>query len=347
MACASSARTQRGSEHGVFTQPAGTLTNDFFVNLLDMGTEWSGLSAEHVYEGRDRATGEVKWTGTAVDLVFGSNSQLRAIAEVYACDDGQQKFVQDFVAAWDKVMNLDRFDLPDALRSYPDVGPHGADGRWKSESARGRYVVGNGLQTTVADLTEAAAVAAGAPGAVPGSDEEARVRLGDSIAEVLLLDQSVTATKAHAELGWLPNAVRVPGRMSSAAPAATGTDLSTLSWRIPAWVDVGLPPQDPGLAGDYLPIADHGLIGDLHSVALIGSYGTIDWFAARPSTRRASSALDLDAPQGGFFAPIAGIPARARQFYLPDTNVLITRFFAEQGVGEVQDFMPLRDSSTR
>ena len=88
------------------------MTNDFFVNLLDMSTEWkASASSENVYEGRDRATGEVKWTGTAVDLVFGSNSQLRAIAEVYACDDSKEKFVRDFVAAWDKVMNLDRFDL--------------------------------------------------------------------------------------------------------------------------------------------------------------------------------------------------------------------------------------------
>ena len=100
------------AKHGVFTSRPGTLTNDFFVNLLDMGTEWQRPPTEHVYEGRDRATGEVKWTGTAVDLIFGSNSQLRAVAEVYACDDGQQKFVQDFVAAWDKVMNLDRFDIP-------------------------------------------------------------------------------------------------------------------------------------------------------------------------------------------------------------------------------------------
>ena len=93
------------------TGPA-TLTNDFFVNLLDMGTEWkASASAENVYEGRDRATGEVKWTATAVDLVFGSHSQLRALAEVYASDDAQEKFVRDFVAAWDKVMNLDRFDL--------------------------------------------------------------------------------------------------------------------------------------------------------------------------------------------------------------------------------------------
>ncbi len=97
---------------GVFTERAGALTNDFFVNLLDMGTEWRKSSqGEHIYEGRDRRTGAVRWTGTAVDLVFGSNSQLRAIAEVYACDDSQQKFVRDFVAAWAKVMNLDRFDL--------------------------------------------------------------------------------------------------------------------------------------------------------------------------------------------------------------------------------------------
>ena len=100
------------SELGVFTERSGALTNDFFVNLLDMGTEWRKSSVcEHFYEGRDRRTGQVKWTGTAVDLVFGSNSQLRAIAEVYAYDDFQQSFVRDFVAAWDKVMNLDRFDL--------------------------------------------------------------------------------------------------------------------------------------------------------------------------------------------------------------------------------------------
>jgi catalase-peroxidase len=100
------------AELGVFTSQPETLTNDFFVNLLDMGTEWRVSSTEHVYEGRDRETGQVKWTATAVDLVFGSNSQLRAVAEVYACDDAQQKFLQDFVAAWVKVMNLDRFDLP-------------------------------------------------------------------------------------------------------------------------------------------------------------------------------------------------------------------------------------------
>jgi catalase-peroxidase len=100
-----------GSRRGVFTQRPESLTNDFFVNLLDMGTEWRVSSTEHVYEGRDRQTGEVKWTGTAVDLIFGSNSQLRAVAEVYACADAQEKFVKDFVSAWVKVMNLDRFDL--------------------------------------------------------------------------------------------------------------------------------------------------------------------------------------------------------------------------------------------
>jgi catalase-peroxidase len=97
---------------GVFTKRPETLTNDFFVNLLDMGTEWrKSPQCDHFYEGRDRRTGQVKWTGTAVDLVFGSNSQLRAVAEVYACNDAQQKFVNDFVAAWNKVMNLDRFDV--------------------------------------------------------------------------------------------------------------------------------------------------------------------------------------------------------------------------------------------
>jgi catalase-peroxidase len=100
------------SELGVFTERPETLTNDFFVNLFGMDTEWQPSSAsEGVYEGRDRATSEVKWTGTAADLVFGSNSQLRAVAEVYACDDSQEAFVRDFVAAWDKVMNLDRFDV--------------------------------------------------------------------------------------------------------------------------------------------------------------------------------------------------------------------------------------------
>ena len=100
------------SQHGVFTKRPETLTNDFFVNLLDMGTEWKAVSeATDVFEGRDRKTGEVKWTGTRVDLVFGSNSQLRALAEVYGSADAQEKFVQDFVAAWNKVMNLDRFDV--------------------------------------------------------------------------------------------------------------------------------------------------------------------------------------------------------------------------------------------
>jgi catalase-peroxidase len=100
------------SRHGVFTKRPETLTTDFFVSLLDMGTEWKAASdADGVFKGRDRKTGDVKWTGTRVDLVFGSNSQLRALAEVYACDDSQQKFVRDFVAAWNKVMNADRFDL--------------------------------------------------------------------------------------------------------------------------------------------------------------------------------------------------------------------------------------------
>jgi catalase-peroxidase len=100
------------SQHGVFTKRPGTLTNDFFVNLLDMGTTWKAKSDDKdVFEGRDRATGELKWTGTRVDLVFGSNSQLRALAEVYASEDAREKFVQDFVAAWNKVMNLDRFDI--------------------------------------------------------------------------------------------------------------------------------------------------------------------------------------------------------------------------------------------
>ncbi len=99
------------SQHGVLTDRPGTLTNDFFVNLLDMNTEWSASSSQGVFEGRDRQTGDVKWTGSAVDLVFGSNSELRALAEVYGCDDAQEVFVRDFVAAWDKVMNLDRFDL--------------------------------------------------------------------------------------------------------------------------------------------------------------------------------------------------------------------------------------------
>jgi catalase-peroxidase len=100
------------SKHGVFTKQPETLSNDFFVNLLDMGTEWQqSAGPEGIYEGRDRKTKEVKWTGTRVDLIFGSHSRLRALAEVYACADSKEKFVQDFVAAWTKVMNLDRFDL--------------------------------------------------------------------------------------------------------------------------------------------------------------------------------------------------------------------------------------------
>jgi catalase-peroxidase len=100
------------AQHGVFTDRPETLSNDFFVNLLDMDTKWTPSdSDEGVYEGRSRSAGEQSWTGTAVDLVFGSNSQLRAIAEVYACADASEDFVHDFVAAWDTVMNLDRFDL--------------------------------------------------------------------------------------------------------------------------------------------------------------------------------------------------------------------------------------------
>jgi catalase-peroxidase len=98
------------SKHGVFTQRPETLTNNFFVNLLD-STQWQPTGSKNVYEGRDRKTNEVKWTGTRVDLIFGSHSQLRAIAEVYGCADSTEKFAKDFVAAWTKVMNLDRFDL--------------------------------------------------------------------------------------------------------------------------------------------------------------------------------------------------------------------------------------------
>ena len=100
-----------GSSHGVFTARPGTLSTDFFVNLVDMSTEWKKASTEGLYEGRDRATGKVKWTATPVDLVFGSNSELRAIAELYASDDSKQKFAQDFVKAWNKVMMADRFDV--------------------------------------------------------------------------------------------------------------------------------------------------------------------------------------------------------------------------------------------
>jgi catalase-peroxidase len=99
------------SKHGVFTKKQEMLTNDFFVNLLDMRTEWQAADSDNAYEGRDRKTKEVKWTGTRVDLIFGSHSQLRAFAEVYACADSRQKFVKDFIVGWNKVMNADRFDL--------------------------------------------------------------------------------------------------------------------------------------------------------------------------------------------------------------------------------------------
>jgi catalase-peroxidase len=100
------------SSHGVFTNDLEALSNDFFVNLLDFGTTWKATSEdERLFEGRDRTTGDLKWTGTRADLIFGSNSELRALAEVYACEDSQEQFVEDFVAAWSKVMNLDRFDL--------------------------------------------------------------------------------------------------------------------------------------------------------------------------------------------------------------------------------------------
>jgi catalase-peroxidase len=99
------------SKHGVFTKRPGLLTNDFFVNLLDMSTQWQPAGSDGVYEARDRKTNALKWTGTRVDLIFGSHSQLRAFAEVYACADSEEKFVKDFVAAWNKVMNADRFDL--------------------------------------------------------------------------------------------------------------------------------------------------------------------------------------------------------------------------------------------
>jgi catalase-peroxidase len=105
------AGTAAGVDHGIFTDRPGTLSNDFFVNLLDMSTLWTPAGEEGVYEGRDRATGAVKWTATPVDLAFGSSSELRSIAEVYASEDGREKFVQDFVAAWNKVMMLDRFDI--------------------------------------------------------------------------------------------------------------------------------------------------------------------------------------------------------------------------------------------
>ena len=100
-----------GSRHGILTERPGVLSNDFFVNLLDMRTEWKPTATAGLYEGRDRATGQVRWTGTRADLVFGSNAELRALAEVYASDDAKEKFAKDFAAAWAKVMNLDRFDL--------------------------------------------------------------------------------------------------------------------------------------------------------------------------------------------------------------------------------------------
>jgi catalase-peroxidase len=101
-----------GSKNGVFTQRPGVLTNDFFVNLLDMSTAWKAVSEDReLYIGSDRTTGQPKWTGSRADLLFGSNSELRAIAEVYGSADAQEKFVKDFVAAWNKVMNLDRFDI--------------------------------------------------------------------------------------------------------------------------------------------------------------------------------------------------------------------------------------------
>ena len=100
------------SNHGIFTKHPGTLTNDYFVNLLDLNTTWRATTeSKEIFEGSDRLTGEVKWTGTRVDLIFGSNSELRAIEEVYGFANSQNKFVNDFIAAWNKVMNLDRFDL--------------------------------------------------------------------------------------------------------------------------------------------------------------------------------------------------------------------------------------------
>jgi catalase-peroxidase len=101
----------QGSKHGVFTDQPGKLTNDFFVNLLDMGIEWQATGSENTFEGRDRKTKETKWTATRVDLIFGSHSELRALAEVYACSDAKAKFAKDFAAAWSKVMDADRFDL--------------------------------------------------------------------------------------------------------------------------------------------------------------------------------------------------------------------------------------------
>ncbi len=108
------------AKHGVFTKTPGALSNDFFTSLLDMNTEWTPAGSDaDVFEGRDRKTGALRWTATRVDLVFGHNAQLRALAEVYACADGKEKFVNDFVAAWTKVMNLDRFDLDRVSRAQP------------------------------------------------------------------------------------------------------------------------------------------------------------------------------------------------------------------------------------
>jgi catalase-peroxidase len=109
-----------GSSSGVFTSRPGKLTNDFFVNLLDMGTAWKSVDGE-VFEGSDRKTGEKKWTGTRADLVFGSHAELRAVSEAYGTATGQDKFVKDFVAAWNKVMNLDRFDLAQPGSSGPKL----------------------------------------------------------------------------------------------------------------------------------------------------------------------------------------------------------------------------------
>jgi catalase-peroxidase len=105
------------AKHGIFTDRPGTLSNDFFVNLLDMSTQWTKSDSDDgIYEGRDRSSGELKWMATPVDLIFGSHSELRAIAEIYAASDGEEKFVGDFVSAWHKVMTLDRFDMPEAQR---------------------------------------------------------------------------------------------------------------------------------------------------------------------------------------------------------------------------------------
>jgi catalase-peroxidase len=134
-----------GAQHGVFTKRPAALTNDFFVNLLDMGTEWKPVSKDaDLFDGSDRKTGQVRWTGTRVDLIFGSNSQLRALAEVYACADAHEKFLKDFVAVWDKVMNLDRFDL--LLES--DASWEARDAAAKQRSATGSSAVPSGAPET-------------------------------------------------------------------------------------------------------------------------------------------------------------------------------------------------------